>query len=132
MCSAEVIQFITFAKSIGQDPYGITPRPKCEKQLNTKLITFYGKIRPLSSGIFVDLRVDYIVKSASMTQLVINIEDLSIVPHLKRILSAIKGVSVYSSYEVEKPGIEEALKDVKEGNVYHAESVQDMFGQILG
>lgn len=31
-----------------------------------------------------------------------------------------------------KPGIEEGLKDLKEGRVYHATNAQDMLNQILG
>lgn len=31
-----------------------------------------------------------------------------------------------------KSGIEKALDDVKHGRVHHAESVDDMFNQILG
>ena len=29
-------------------------------------------------------------------------------------------------------GLDRALKDVEEGRVYHAESVEDMFKQLLG
>lgn len=31
-----------------------------------------------------------------------------------------------------KTGLDEALEDIKTGRVYHAESVEDMFNQILG
>ena len=67
-----------------------------------------------------------------MTQLIINIEDKSILPHLKKILSAIEGVSIVPTKKKKKCGIEEALEDVKEGRVYSATSVDDMFNQILG
>ena len=67
-----------------------------------------------------------------MTQLTINIEDKAILPHLKKILSAIEGVSIVPAKRKKKCGLEEALEDVKEGKVYHATSVDDMFRQILG
>ena len=67
-----------------------------------------------------------------MTQLTINIEDKTILPHLKKILSAIEGVSIAPTKKKKKCGLEEALEDVKEGRVYHAASVDDMFNQILG
>lgn len=67
-----------------------------------------------------------------MTQITINVEDKSILPHLTKILEAISGVSVLKPEKKKKTGFEEAMDDVKAGRVYHASSVQDMFSQILG
>ncbi len=67
-----------------------------------------------------------------MTQLTINIEDKSILPHLKKILSAIEGVSIVKSTTKKRCGLEEALDDVKNGRVHSAENVDDMFQQVLG
>ncbi|MDE6361148.1 MAG: response regulator [Muribaculaceae bacterium] len=68
-----------------------------------------------------------------MTQLTINIEDKSILPHLKKILNAIDGVSIAKpERKKHKCGLDEALADIKAGRVYHAENVDDMFEQILG
>lgn len=67
-----------------------------------------------------------------MTQIVINIEDKSILPHLKKILNAIDGVSLAKPMRKKKSGIEEALEDIKAGRVTQANSVDDMFNQILG
>lgn len=67
-----------------------------------------------------------------MTQLTINIEDKSILPHLKKILGAIEGVSVVKSTTKRKCGLEEALDDVKAGKVHRAENVDDMFRKVLG
>ena len=51
-----------------------------------------------------------------MTQITINIEDKSMVPHLKKILSAIEGVSIAKpSKTVRENGIERAMDDVKSG-----------------
>ncbi len=66
-----------------------------------------------------------------MTQLTINIEDKSIVPHLKKILNAIEGVSIVKSSTEKKCGLEEALDDVKAGRVHYADSVDDMFKQVF-
>lgn len=67
-----------------------------------------------------------------MTQLTINVEDKSILPHLKKILNAIEGVSLAKPTRKKKSGIEEAYDDIKAGRVYHADSVDDMFHKILG
>ena len=67
-----------------------------------------------------------------MTQIVINIEDKSILPHLKKILNAIEGVSLAKPMRKKKSGIEEAFEDIKAGRVTPVNSVDDMFNQILG
>ncbi len=67
-----------------------------------------------------------------MTQITINIEDKSILPHLKKILNAIESVSIVKSTTKKKCGFEEALDDVKAGRVHRAENVDEMFQQVLG
>lgn len=68
-----------------------------------------------------------------MTQLIINIEDKTILPHLKKILKAIDGVSIARSEKKQKKsGIEESYEDVRAGRVTHCDSVDEMFSQILG
>ncbi len=68
-----------------------------------------------------------------MTQLTINIEDKSILPHLKKILNAIDGVSIAKpERKKRKCGLDEALDDIKAGRIYHADSVDAMFQHILG
>lgn len=68
-----------------------------------------------------------------MTQITINIEDKSILPHLKKILNAIEGVSIAKPAKKKKKcGLDEALDDVKAGRIHHADSVDDMFKQVLG
>lgn len=63
-----------------------------------------------------------------MTQLIINIEDKAILPHLKKILNAIEGVSIAKpARKRKKSGIEESYEDVKAGRVTHFDSVEDMF-----
>ena len=65
-----------------------------------------------------------------MTQLTINIEDKSILPHLKKILNAIEGVSIAKPAKKKKSGLEEALDDVKAGRVHRYETVDDMFKDL--
>lgn len=66
-----------------------------------------------------------------MTQLTINIEDHSILPHLKKILNAIEGVSIAKPARKRKCGLDEALEDIREGRVHRANNVDEMFKQIL-
>ena len=67
-----------------------------------------------------------------MTQITINIEDKSILPHLKKILNAIEGVSIAPAVRKRKSGLEEAYEDVKADRIHHAKDVDDLFQQILG
>ena len=62
-----------------------------------------------------------------MTQITLNIENKSILPHLKKILNAIEGVSIAKPSKQKKCGIEEALDDVKAGRVTHYDNIDDMF-----
>lgn len=63
-----------------------------------------------------------------MTQLTINIEDKSILPHLKKILNAIDGVSIAKPERRKyKCGLDEALADIKAGRVTHYENAEAMY-----
>lgn len=65
-----------------------------------------------------------------MQQVTLNIENPAIWPSLRKVLSAIDGVSIVPSRR--RSGIEEADEDIRMGRVYKADSVDDMFKQILG
>ena len=68
-----------------------------------------------------------------MTEITIRVENNSILPSLRKILNSIEGVSIArSARKKQKSGLEEALDDVKNGRVYRAESVDDLFQKILG
>lgn len=67
-----------------------------------------------------------------MTQIIINVEDQSLLPHLTKMLEAIQGISIAKTSKKGKNGIEEALDDIRKGRVTHCENVDDMFKQILG
>lgn len=78
------------------------------------------------------------VKEIVMTQLILNIEDASMLTQIKKACSLLRGVN---SVKVVKPkvkslaetaGYQEAMGDIRDGRVYHAENTDDMFTQILG
>ena len=76
-----------------------------------------------------------------MATLILQVPDESLVSKVKQACKMLVGVA---SVKVQKPakekefditktkGFQEAKDDVKHGRVYHAESVDDMFRQILG
>lgn len=66
-----------------------------------------------------------------MTQLTINIEDKSMLPILKKLFKSMNGVSIAPSPRKCRKGVDEALDDIKNGRVYTASSVDEMFKQIL-
>ena len=65
-----------------------------------------------------------------MTQLTINIEDKSILPHLKKILNALEGVSIAKPIRKKKTGLEEALEDIEAGRVKRFKSMDDLFKDL--
>lgn len=67
-----------------------------------------------------------------MTQIILNVEDTSILGPLKKIINALDGVSIAKTTRARKSGIEEAYDDIREGRIYKADNVDDMFQQILG
>jgi hypothetical protein len=63
-----------------------------------------------------------------MTQITINIEDKSILPHLRKILNAIEGVSIVTPERKRiKSGIEESYEDIRAGRVTHYANADEMF-----
>ncbi len=65
---------------------------------------------------------------SEITQLTINIEDKSILPHLKKILNAIEGVSIETPRKkLKKSGIEKAYEDIRAGRVTHNDNVAELF-----
>jgi hypothetical protein len=64
-----------------------------------------------------------------MTNLTIQINNSSILDSLKRILSAIEGVSIVEQSE-KKCGLDEAIDDVENGRVTEYENVDEMFRKL--
>ena len=77
-------------------------------------------------------------KTKNMTQLILTINDESMLSKIKAACKMLKGVIDVRTVKEKKmditqtAGYKEAMEDVKEGRVYHAENVEDMFQQILG
>lgn len=66
-----------------------------------------------------------------MTQLTITIENKSIVPHLKKILNAIEGVSFSKpAKKSKKSGIEESFEDARAGRVTRYANAEEMFSRF--
>ena len=66
-------------------------------------------------------------------QILVNIEDMSLLKDIKKAISMVKGVGkitlprrrkLYSAYEL-------SLRDLDEGRVYEAKDVDDLFRQCL-
>lgn len=65
-----------------------------------------------------------------MTQLTINVDDTSILPTLKRVIKAFKGVTIETPKK--KCGLDEAIEDIRAGRVYGPfNSVDEVFDHIL-
>lgn len=76
-----------------------------------------------------------------MATIVLQVPDENLVSKVKQACKMLMGVASVKVQKSEKPqkyditktaGYREAMDDVKNGRVYHAESVDDMFKQILG
>lgn len=75
-----------------------------------------------------------------MASVVLTVTDESLLSQIKKACSLLRGVGevkivkqkTTSKDITQTKGYKEAMKDVREGRVYHAESVDDMFQQILG
>ena len=76
-----------------------------------------------------------------MATIVLQVPDESLVTKVKQACKMLMGVTSVKIQKSAKPkeyditktkAFQEALDDVKNGRVYHADSVDDMFKQILG
>ena len=72
------------------------------------------------------------LKANNMEQIIINVEDKSILRSLRKILNSLNGVTIAKPARKRKTGLDEAIEDVKEGRVYSAENSEEMFKHILG
>ena len=66
-------------------------------------------------------------------QMIVTFDDVSVMQQVKKTLALVRGVKSISMPRKKRMcGLDRALKDVEDGRVYHADSVEDMFKQILG
>ena len=66
-----------------------------------------------------------------MEQIIINVENKSILPSLKRVLNSIEGITIVRHKKTKKCGLDEALEDVKEGRVTHYESAEAKLNDLV-
>ena len=68
-----------------------------------------------------------------MTELLITLKDPSYLPNIRRIVKSLIGVEKVSVPRKKRLSrYERSMLDVKEGRVYEAKDVDDLFKQILG
>lgn len=66
-----------------------------------------------------------------MTELIIEVENESILSSLKKVLSSLDGVKIRKNTARRKTGIELAYEDVKAGRVFSAKNAEDLIRQCL-
>ena len=65
-------------------------------------------------------------------QLLVNIEDMSLLKDIKKAISMIKGVGKITMPRRRMTSYERSLRDLDEGRVFEAKDVDDLFKQCLG
>ena len=65
-------------------------------------------------------------------QLLVNIEDMSLLKDIKKAISMVKGVGKITMPCRRMTSYERSLRDLDEGRVYEAKDVDDLFKQCLG
>ena len=79
-------------------------------------------------------------KGIVMASVVLTVTDESLLSQIKKACSLLRGIGEVKVVRTktatkdvtQTKGFKEAMEDIREGRVYHAESVDDMFQQILG
>ena len=65
-------------------------------------------------------------------QILVNIEDMSLLKNIKKAISMVKGVGKITVPRRRMTSYERSLRDLDEGRVYEAKDVDDLFKQCLG
>lgn len=65
-------------------------------------------------------------------QILVNIEDMSLLKDIKKAISMVKGVGIITVPRRRMTSYERSLRDLDEGRVYEAKDVDDLFKQSLG
>lgn len=66
-----------------------------------------------------------------MTELILNVENESILPSLKKVLGSLTGVTVKKAPKRKKSGLETAFEDIEAGRVYSAKDGSDLIRKCL-
>ncbi len=71
------------------------------------------------------------IKNCIMTELVVQIEDASLVADIKRAIKMLRGVaSVTIPKHQKKTGLQKSIDEVRSGNLYVAKDVDDLMNQL--
>jgi hypothetical protein len=65
-----------------------------------------------------------------MTQIVLNIEDKSMLPGLRKILSNLNGVSIAKTRAIRKGTLSRAVEEVRSGQVTRVNSVAELMAEL--
>ena len=65
-----------------------------------------------------------------MTQIVLNVEDRSMLPGLRKILSNLKGVSIAKTHTTKKGTLSRAVDEVRQGKVTRVSSVAELMEKL--
>lgn len=64
-----------------------------------------------------------------MTQLIVSIEDASMLDQIRQAISLLRGVASVTLKRKAKTGMVRAIDDIKSGRVYEASSVEELIKQ---
>ncbi len=68
-----------------------------------------------------------------MTQLVVQIEDLTLLPQIRNAIELLKGVgNVVIKKTERKTELDKAIEEAKSGKILHAHDVNDLMAQLNG
>ena len=65
-----------------------------------------------------------------MTQIVLNVEDKSMLPGLRKILSNLNGVSIAKTRTIRKGTLSRAVEEVRSGQVTRVRSVAELMAEL--
>ena len=65
-----------------------------------------------------------------MTQLILNIEDASLLPGLRKILRSMNGVSIVKTRTTRKGTLSRAVEEVRSGQVTRVNSVAELMAEL--
>lgn len=66
----------------------------------------------------------------AQNQLILTFDNTAMMSTVKKMLSFMQGVTITTPRKKKLNGIDRALLDIKEGRVYKAESLDDLFNQL--
>ena len=65
-----------------------------------------------------------------MTQIILNVEDKSLLPGLRKILSSLNGVTIAKTHTARKGTLSRAVEEVRRGQVTRVNSVSELMAEL--